>query len=266
MRLSRSANLGPEALGNVQTEGKEMKRSASDVFAPTAPPPLPYPPEVILGALEPVVLPERLARIERIVAARVSSVVVVIESLADPHNASAILRTCDAFGVGEVHAIERNTRVMITTRVTRGCEKWLDLRRHDTPAQCAAVLKARGYSLYVADMRADRKLEEVATIPRIALAFGNEHAGISEELRAVADGTFAIPMRGMVESFNVSVAAAIALYETTRQRRGDLGHREATELKARLLMESVREAELIVERYVRDHGMYDRARGAMARS
>jgi tRNA (guanosine-2'-O-)-methyltransferase len=229
-----------------------VKRSASGVFAPVPLAPLPFPAPVIIAALSPVVLDERKERIERAVAARIPSVVCVIESLADPHNAAAILRTCEGFGVGEVHAIEHDARVLITTRVTKGCEKWMNLRRYDSPKECAAELHARGMPLYVADMRADRSVEDLAAMPRVALAFGNEHAGISQALRQVADGTFAVPMRGMVESFNVSVATAVALYAVTCGRSGELGKEEAAELRARFLMESVREPELIVERYVRD--------------
>jgi tRNA (guanosine-2'-O-)-methyltransferase len=231
-----------------------MRRTAPDVFSLTGPAPLPAPPEVIVRALEPVTLPERVARIEAVIAARVTSVVAVVESLVDPHNAAAIVRTCDGLGIGEVHVIERHAAVTLSTRVTRGCEKWMDLRRHETPEACAAALRARGFALYVADMRAPRSLDEVCALPRVALAFGNEHRGISDALRAVADGAFAVPMRGMVESFNVSVAAAIALYVATREREGGLGAAEALALKARFLMESVRESESIVERYLRDHG------------
>jgi tRNA (guanosine-2'-O-)-methyltransferase len=187
------------------------------------------------------------------VAARVTSVVTVVEGLTDPHNVAAILRTSDALGVGEVHTIATSARgLVITTRVTRGCEKWMSLRRHPSPGACARELHDRGFALYVADMRAAHSIGTLAGIERVAVAFGNEHAGISDELRAVADGTFAIPMRGMVESFNVSVAAAIALYELTRSRGTDLDRDAADELKARFLMESVREPELIVERFVRD--------------
>jgi tRNA (guanosine-2'-O-)-methyltransferase len=232
-----------------------MKRWADGVFAPAPPAPLPYPPETIIAAIEPITFPERIARIERAVASRIGSVVVVVDSLSDPHNAAAILRTCDGFGVHEVHAIERDAHVMITTRVTKGCEKWMDLRRHGSAEECAAELKGRGYSLFVADMRATRVLDEIATMPKVALAFGNEHEGISPELRAVADGSFAIPMRGMVESFNVSVAAAITLGAVTRDRRGDLGANDALALKARFLMESVREPELVIERYAREHAI-----------
>jgi tRNA (guanosine-2'-O-)-methyltransferase len=232
-----------------------MKRWADGVFQPSPPSPLPHAPETIIAALEPITLPDRVARIERAVASRITSVVVAIDSLADPHNAAAILRTCDGFGVHEVDAIERDAHVLITTRVTKGCEKWMDLRRHASPEACASSLRARGYALFVADMRATKVLDEIATMPRVALAFGNEHQGISRELRAVADGAFAIPMRGMVESFNVSVAAAITLGAVTKNRAGDLGAEEALTLKARFLMESVREPELVIERYARDHGI-----------
>ena len=106
----------------------------------------------------------------------------------------------------------------------------------------------------MADARGTLELEAVAARPLVALVFGNEHTGVGDDLRRHAQGTFSIPMRGMVDSFNVSVAAGIALYAVTRGRRGDAGEAAVRELRARFLMESVREPELIIERYVRDHG------------
>ncbi len=229
-----------------------MKRWADTVFAPEAPPPLPMSPEECVRALDPLVVDERRARIWKAVAGRTRSVIAVIEGLTDPHNASAILRTCDALGVHEVHAIESNAHVKMTTRVTKGAEKWMHLRRHSQPAECARSLAERGYALYVADMRATTELEAIAEQPKVALAFGNEHAGISPELRAVAAGSFAIPMLGMVESFNVSVAAGIALWAATRGRRGDLSEADRAELAARFFIESVRGAELVLERAKRE--------------
>ncbi|MBL8677823.1 MAG: RNA methyltransferase [Myxococcales bacterium] len=225
-----------------------MKRWADGVFAPAPPAPLPMPAAACVRALEPLVVDERRERIAKAVEGRVRSVVAVIEGLSDPHNASAILRTSDALGVHEVHAIEAHAHVRMTTRVTKGAEKWMDLRRHSAPEPCANELRARGYKLYVADMRATVTLEQIAEQPRVALAFGNEHAGISPSLRAASDGAFAIPMTGMVESFNVSVAAGIALYVATRGRRGDLTEDERAELHARFLLESVRGGELVLER------------------
>ncbi len=229
-----------------------MKRWADSVFDPEPPRPLPLPAREAVRALEPLVVDERRERIRRAVEGRTHSVIAVIEGLTDPHNASAILRTCEGLGVHEVHAIEAHAHVKMTTRVTRGAEKWMDLRRHARPEPCAELLLARGYRLYVADMRATCTLEQIADEPRVALAFGNEHAGISPALRAAATGAFAIPMQGMVESFNVSVAAGIALWCATRGRRGDLAPDERDELWARLLMESVRGAEDILARAARE--------------
>lgn len=229
-----------------------MKRWADQVFSPSPPRPLPLPARECVRALEPLVVPERRERIARAVEGRTRSVLCVIEGLSDPHNASAILRTCDALGVHEVHAIEAQAHVRMTTRVTKGAEKWMDLRRHERPEACARELEQRGYALYVADMRATKTLEEIAEEPKVAMAFGNEHAGISKELRAAARGAFAIPMQGMVESFNVSVAAGIALWCATRGRRGDLRDDEREELRARFLIESVRGAELVLERAARE--------------
>ncbi|MFO0560139.1 MAG: RNA methyltransferase [Polyangiales bacterium] len=229
-----------------------MKRWADTVFAPEAPKPLPMSAAECVRALEPLVVDERRERIWKAVSGRTRSVVCVIEGLTDPHNASAILRTCDALGVHEVHAIEAHAHVKMTTRVTKGAEKWMDLRRHHAPEPCATELADRGYALYVADMRATTSLEQIAEQPKVALAFGNEHAGISPALRAVAKGAFAIPMLGMVESFNVSVAAGIALWASTRGRHGDLREDERMELAARFFIESVRGGELVLERAKRE--------------
>jgi tRNA (guanosine-2'-O-)-methyltransferase len=232
-----------------------MKRWADAVFQPKPPPPLPISAARVIELLSPLVLDERRERIERAVAGRTRSVIAVIESLSDPHNASAILRTCDALGVHEVHAIESQAHVQLTTRVTKGAEKWMDLRRYAEPAQCAKALQARGYSLFVADMRATKTLAQVASTAKVALAFGNEHAGISDELRACADGAFAITMQGMVESFNVSVAAGIALWTATRGREGDLTEQDRLELTARFLMHSLRGADAIVERFANEQSI-----------
>jgi tRNA (guanosine-2'-O-)-methyltransferase len=237
-----------------------VKRWADTVFDPEAPKPLPMSAAECVRALEPLVVDERRERIWKAVSGRTRSVTCVIEGLTDPHNASAILRTCDALGVHEVHAIEANAHVKMTTRVTKGAEKWMELRRHSAPEQCAKALADRGYALYVADMRATTELEEIAKQPKVALAFGNEHAGISKELRSVAAGAFAIPMLGMVESFNVSVAAGIALWTATRGRRGDLRDDERMELAARFFIESVRGGELVLERAQRERD--ERARRA----
>ncbi len=226
-----------------------MRRTDPDLTPLRATGALPYTAEEIEAALEGVVLPERLERLKAVAGARVGSVTVVLEGVIDPHNTAAVLRTSDAHGVGEVHLVERGLKPLLAQRVTRGCERWMDVLIHRETAPCVEALRARGFELWVADMKGTATLEEVAARPRVALAFGNEHLGASAELRAAATGTFAVPMRGMVESLNVSVAAGIALHTVTKARAGDLGTRELHTLRARFLMESVRSPEMIIERW-----------------
>jgi tRNA (guanosine-2'-O-)-methyltransferase len=214
-----------------------------------------WPVEVIEAALEPLILPERIARFDAVARARLSSVVTVLECIVDPHNMAAMLRTCDALGVGEVHLIEDGLKPLVTQSVSRGCERWLDLHMHRDPAVCVHALRERGYEVYVADARGTLTLDEVAARSRVAMVFANEHQGASPALRALAHGAFSVPMRGMVESFNVSVAAGIALHTVTRARPGDLGDDEARCLRARFLIESVDRYPAVIERYLRDQAV-----------
>jgi tRNA (guanosine-2'-O-)-methyltransferase len=216
---------------------------------------LPWPVQVIEDALIPLVYPARLARFDAATRARLASVMMVLEGIIDPHNTAAVLRSCDAFGVGEVHLIDRGAQPLLTKRVTRGTERWLDLFVHDNTPTCAKGIAARGYEIWVADARATATLDEVACRPRVALLFGNEHLGASAEARAHANGTFAVPMRGLVESLNISVAAAITLFTVTRHRTGDLGESEQRALRARYLLESVEHPQLVIERFLRDQSV-----------
>lgn len=230
-----------------------MRRTTPGVFAPNpSASVLRWPVEVIEAALEPLILPERLARFDAVARARITSVAVVLEAVIDPHNTAAVLRTADAFGLGEAHFIDRGVRPLLAQGITRGTERWLDLHCHRDPVACVAGLRARGFEVFVADARATTTLDAVAARPRVAVVLGNEHAGVSGELRAHVDGVFAIPMRGMVESLNVSVAAAVTLHAVTRGRAGDLPPSEVRALRARYLLESVREHELVIDRWMRD--------------
>lgn len=232
-----------------------MRRTTPGLYGvePTAA--LPYPLEWIEQALTPLLLPARQRRIDDVAAARIGSVCVVLDSIIDPHNAAAILRTADAMGVGEVHLVELGVHALITQRITRGCERWMDLSVHRGPAPCVDALRARGFSILVADARATMSLDEASEVPRAALVFGNEHTGVGDALRDAADGAFAVPMRGMVESYNVSVAAGITLHAVTRRRLGDLAEPARRALRARFLMESVRNPELVIERWAREAGV-----------
>lgn len=224
-----------------------MRADDPDVIEIQGPPPLTRPAEVVIAALSAVVTTERLQRLERVVEARTDALAVVLDRIADPHNSSAVLRSAEAFGVQNVHAIVGEHGFMAARGVAKGTERWLDVLRYESAAGCARQLKAEGYEIYVAAMGGHASLDDLKRIPKLAVAFGNEHRGVSQELREVADGTFSIPMRGFVESLNVSVAAAITIQTLTDGGRPGLDHTRRRELLARFLMNSVRNADRVIE-------------------
>lgn len=211
---------------------------------------LPASPAVVREALAPLVTAARLARLEAVAASRTRSAVLVLEDLTDPHNGSAVLRSADAFGVQEVHVVERLQPFRAAHRVARGTHRWLDVVRHRDADACARALHDRGFRIFVAAMEGAIRPEALREPEKVAIVFGNEHAGVSGGMRAHADGTYAVPMVGFVESLNVSVAAAITVYEATRGRQGDLDAAAREALVARYLTTSVRDAERIVREHL----------------
>ena len=179
-----------------------------------------------LAALEARVRPRRLERMREVIGQRMKGLTVVLEGLYDPGNRSAVYRSAEAFGLSEVHVVRPEAASKPHARsVSRGAEKWLRIHSHDTPEDAAAVLRAQGFRILVADVGAAQPLGAVDFSRRTALVFGNEHAGISDEMREAADGAFVIPMSGFAESLNISVAAAIALSHARLERERALGAR-----------------------------------------
>lgn len=227
-----------------------MRRDSPDVIEVLASRELPAPAERVIEALSPFITPERLSRIETVVMGRTRRGVIVLDQTTDPHNASAVLRTADAFGVQEVHVIAGDQPFTAPLHVARGSAHWLDILRHDTAQACADQLHARGYRILVASMEGKVMPSQLRDHEPVAVVFGNEHNGVSPELRALADGTYAIPMTGFVESLNVSVAAAITIHAITQHRSGDLAHDDRQTLRARFMLASVVRAEEIVQEMI----------------
>ncbi len=194
-------------------------------------------------------VPERKARIDEVVANRTRTLTVVMEAFCDPQNVNAVLRTCEAFGVQELHAIEGPMkRFDRNKKISQNADKWLDVHRWRSTAECLESLKRQGFAIYVTHLdRATRSLGELSFAGKVALVFGNESRGVSDEAVRHADATFAIPMRGFVQSFNVSVAAAIAVAkaverrEVERGRHGDLSAEEAAQLRERFYVLAVKQ-------------------------
>ncbi len=220
--------------------GPVRRRSEGVLFSgEDGPPELPRPAEEIIAVLGPMATEARIARVRAVIQQRVSAVRVVVDALHDPHNGAAIVRTCDAFGVQYVHAIERDETFAAARSVARGSQKWIDVVRHRDPAACIQQLHGLGFELVATHPEGELEPEDLARIPRVALVMGNEHEGIAEELRAACKRSVRVPMRGFVESLNVSVTTAILLHTALRGRPGDLDEETQRVLLARALLVTV---------------------------
>jgi tRNA (guanosine-2'-O-)-methyltransferase len=200
-------------------------------------------PDEVCRALEPILTAERKERIERVLDHRVRSVVLVLDHLRDPHNRAAILRTAEALGVQEVHAIQPDGAWPLSRRVTQGCHKWLDVVVHASAERCADGLAARGYALVEASEKAEGPVSPALAPGRpVALCLGNEHAGLTPELRGRCEARVGIPLGGFTGSLNVSVAAALLVTSLLESRPRGLAPGDRALLKARYYAQSVRAA------------------------
>jgi len=187
----------------------------------------------------------RLARIREVLERRHDDLVVVIENVHDEHNASAILRSCDAFGVGRVALVYTNQEFPeISGGVAAKVQKWLQIDRYASAEDCITALHAEGIKVYATELTDDAQDYLAADFSGpSAIVLGNEHAGCSAEMVALADGALIVPMVGFVQSLNVSVAAAVMLAEIARQRRElqpAWTKRKAAQLRAWIERESSR--------------------------
>lgn len=177
-----------------------------------------YAAEQIIETLKEHVTPERFEKIQKVASQRLPQMAVVLEDIYDRGNASAVMRSAEAFGFYQMHMIERQEKFKESKRVTQGAHKWLHIKKWDSTLRCIEALKAEGRKIYVThlDPKA-RPLDQVPTESPFALCFGNEKDGATPELLKLADETVFIPMRGFVQSFNISVAAAISFYDVQKR-------------------------------------------------
>ncbi len=163
---------------------------------------------------------KRLAKIEKVIRQRQHSLRVVMENIHDPHNVSAIFRTCDAVGVPKVsllYTIEEFPKISKVS--SSSANKWIEKEKFNDTEKCFASLKEQGFKIYstLLDENAE-SIYDIDFTEKVAIVMGNEHRGVSEQAARLSDKTIFIPMRGMIQSLNVSVATAVILYEAQRQR------------------------------------------------
>ena len=178
----------------------------------------------LLAYLEGYLTEKRKALFKKVLEDRTRHFTVVLEDIFQPHNASAVVRTCDIFGIQDVHAIENKYNNKISRHVAKGSQKWLSYNRYrddgDNTTSCLASLKEKGYQIIATTPHNDScVLQDFDITKKSAFVFGVEAEGVSETVLKNADGFLKIPMVGFTESLNISVAAAIILQEVTSKLR-----------------------------------------------
>ena len=176
--------------------------------------------------------PKRSEKLLKVLQKRQANLTVVLENVQDPHNISAVMRTCDAVGIQDIY--------VVTTKIPRhkkwgyksssSALKWLTIHKFDSIEECVKELRKKYSKILTTHLSSDAiSLHDINFTESVALVFGNEHAGVSEEFREVADGNFIIPQMGIIQSLNISVACAVSIYEAMRQKM-KAGHYEKASL------------------------------------
>ena len=197
--------------------------------------------------------------IEKVLDQRTRHITIVLEDIYKPQNASAVLRTAECQGVQDLHIIENEHLYDVNPDVVKGASKWLTLHKYpknggNNTALCFKDLREKGYRIICTDPRGTRSIEQLEIQQRIALVFGTEYTGLSDQARDGADELVSIPMHGFTESYNLSVSAAICLQSlTSRMRNAEidwgLTADEKQQLKLLWYKGQVRDADAMINRH-----------------
>lgn len=203
-------------------------------------------------------------KFDLVLSQRTRHITVVMEDIYQAHNVSAVVRSCDCFGVQDIHIIENENRYKINPDVTLGATKWVDVYRynqkeHNTIA-CINGLKKKGYKIWATSPHnEDINLEDLPWDSKVAFLFGRERDGLSQEALSLADGFVKVPMFGFTESLNISVCAAIILHHLSLKIRNSdvswqLTEKEQMELKYQWLRKVLAKIELLEKEYLKKKG------------
>lgn len=186
---------------------------------------------------------QKIQRMNDVLGMRTRRIVVVLEDIYHSHNASAVLRSCDCFGIQDVYTVENRNRLDISNSISMNSHKWLTInrfRQSDSDNLISGInqLKSAGYRIAAASPHTGMSVRELPVDAKLALLFGSEKEGLSEEALKMSDFRYRIPMYGFTESFNLSVSVAVSLFELTGRLRGsETGWNLSDEEKQKLLLE-----------------------------
>ncbi len=210
----------------------------------------------LLTYLEGYLTESRRLRFLKVLQHRTRYLTVAIEDVFQLHNTSAVLRSCDAFGIQEVHVVEDRFGQRLDKNIAMGAEQWVDVNRYQTTSECITALKDTGYQIIATTPHDDScLLHDFELTTKTALFFGTEKEGLSEEVLQKADGFIKVPMVGFSESLNVSVSAAIIIQALTQKLRKSnlpwqLSDIELLEKRLDWTKKSIKDVEGIIERYL----------------
>lgn len=190
----------------------------------------------VLEHIGPLLTAERREKIERVVMGRTFTPVVVLEDIYDRGNASAVFRSAEAMGFGQVHMIELGEKFKESQRTTAGADKWVEVKRWKSSRACIDAIRAQGKKIVVTHLAPTSvAIDEFDFSQPSALVLGNEKNGVSPEMVEAADACVVLPMKGFVQSFNISVAGALALWHIMKDREKRGGHADLTTKQQQIL-------------------------------
>ena len=212
--------------------------------------------EKILAHLQEYLTPRRKSLFEKVLSERTNHLTVVAQDVYQLHNTSAVVRSCDVFGVQNIHVIEEKIPRRIDKEIAMGAQKWVDISRYSSTRECVKKLRKDGYRIVATSPHDDSVLLEDFDISTpAALFFGTEKDGLSDEILNEADTTIKIPMVGFTESLNISVSAAIILQSLrAKLTASDIDWKLNEEDKAQLRLEwtkkTIKNSEQIIQRFL----------------
>jgi tRNA (guanosine-2'-O-)-methyltransferase len=213
--------------------------------------------ETLINALKEHVTPERWNRFTSIVEERTRYITVVGEDIYQPHNMSAVLRTCDCFGIQDVHIIENRNAFEVNPEVSLGATQWLNIERYNKPdlensQRCIRQLRSAGYAIVATSPHVDGYTAACLPLDRpVAILMGTEGRGLSDYLLEEADMKLRIPMYGFTESYNLSVSAAMIVHRLSESLRASdvawqLTEKERLETLGQWLVKSIKKGEEVL--------------------
>lgn len=209
----------------------------------------------LLAYLEEFITENRKNGFDRVLADRTNHLTIAMEDVYQLHNTSAVMRSCEVFGIQQLHVIEERFGKRIDKEIALGAEKWVDINRHISVQDCIDDLKASGYQIIATTPHNDScMLDEFDITKKSALFFGTEKLGISKEVMEQADGFLKIPMVGFTESLNISVSAAIVIQDLTNRLRKSginwkLTEEEKLDKKIDWTRKSIKDIDFVESRY-----------------